>query len=190
MPAPTLTASRITWSSIARLGAAFARLYLGVESPRIGLLNNGAEEVKGSSLTKETYQLLKKTELNFVGNIEGQEILKSRADVLVTDGFTGNILLKTMEGFGDLLQSMLMLKKENPQPGGNGDGQFGSLIKRMDFSESGRSCLLGLKGNVIICHGRSKARAIRNAIRFAAQAAGLAMADAIGRELKPGDNNT
>jgi glycerol-3-phosphate acyltransferase PlsX len=174
----------------ALLGAAFARLYLGIKSPRIGLLNNGEEEMKGSSLTKETYQLLKKTSMNFIGNIEGQDILKGRADVLVTDGFTGNIVLKTMEGFGDILQDLFSLKKEAPKSSGNGNGQFGSLIKHMDFSESGGSCLLGLKGNVIICHGRSKARAIKNAIKFAGQAAGAAMAEAITNELKQCTSNT
>ncbi|MCX6006986.1 MAG: phosphate acyltransferase PlsX [Chloroflexi bacterium] len=170
------------------LGAAFARLYLGIKSPRIGLLNNGEEELKGSSLTKETYQLLKETGMNFIGNIEGQDILKDRADVLVTDGFTGNIVLKTMEGFGDMLQDLLSLKKEAPKSSGN--GQFGTLIKHMDFSESGGSCLLGLRGNVIICHGRSKARAIKNAIKFAGQAAGAAMAEAITNELKQCKSNT
>ncbi|MBN1689384.1 MAG: phosphate acyltransferase, partial [Dehalococcoidia bacterium] len=167
----------------AHLGSAFARQYLDIGNPRIGLLNNGEEEVKGSSLTKETYQLLRKTELDFIGNIEGQDIFKDRADVLVTDGFTGNIVLKTMEGFGDLLQNLLALKKEATETG-VGNGQFSSLVRRMDFSEYGGSCLLGLKGNIIICHGRSKARAIKNAIHFAAQAAAKDMTEAIMREMR------
>lgn len=169
----------------AMLGSAFARLYLGIPSPRIGLLNNGEEEVKGSSLTKEAYQLLKKANLNFTGNIEGQEILNGRADVLVTDGFTGNIVLKTMEGLGELLQNMFAQKNESTGTGDNGSN-FSSLLKRMDFSEHGGSCLLGLKGNIIICHGRSKARAIKTAIRFAAQAAAADISGAVMQDLGAG----
>ncbi|MBN1374766.1 MAG: phosphate acyltransferase PlsX [Dehalococcoidia bacterium] len=172
-------------AQFAHLGSAFARLYLDIGNPRIGLLNNGEEEVKGSSLTKETYQLLKNSGLNFIGNVEGQDILKDRADVLVTDGFTGNVVLKTMEGFGDLLQNLFTLKKEAPGTA-SGNGQFSEMGRRMDFSEYGGSCLLGLKGNVIICHGRSKARAIKNAIRFAAQAAAKDMTETIMREMRPG----
>jgi len=175
-------------AQFALLGSAFARLYLGIESPRIGLLNNGEEEAKGSILTKEAYQLLKNTGMNFIGNIEGQDILRNRADVLVTDGFTGNVVLKTLEGFGDLLQDMLALKQETTQP--EGSGNFSKLVKNMDFSESGGSCLLGLNGNIIICHGRSKARAIKNAVRFAARAAAANVAGAIMNELKPVTANT
>jgi phosphate acyltransferase len=175
-------------TQFARLGAAFARLYLGIELPRIGLLNNGEEELKGSSLTKETFQLLKNTDMNFVGNIEGHDILKNKADVIVTDGFTGNVVLKTLEGFQYLLHDWLTMNKGTPRPAGS--GQFDLLMKRMDFSESGGSCLLGLKGNVIICHGRSKARAIKNAIRFAAEAAEADMVTAITNELRPASANT
>ena len=178
----------------ARVGSVFARLYLGIPSPRVGLLNNGGEEAKGSALTIETHKLLKQSGLNFIGNVEGQDILNGRADVLVTDGFTGNVVLKTLEGFGDMLKGMLMLES-HPSDGhkgtdGDGGGKISSLARLMDFSEYGGSCLLGLRGNVIICHGRSRAKAIKNAIRFAGQAAGAGIVEALMRELKPDDGNT
>jgi len=171
----------------ARLGNVFARLHLGVPSPRIGLLNNGEEEVKGSSLTIEAHKLLKESGLNFIGNIEGQDILKGRIDVLVTDGFTGNVLLKSLEGFGDFIKGMIGsalpagVAPENMTTSGNGG--LGSMLRRMDFSEYGGSCLLGVNGNVIVSHGRSRAKAMKNAVRFAGQAAGSGMVDAIRREL-------
>ncbi|MGA2159480.1 MAG: phosphate acyltransferase PlsX [Dehalococcoidia bacterium] len=180
----------------ARVGSVFARLDMGIASPRVGLLNNGGEEAKGNALTVEAHQLLKKSGLNFIGNVEGQDILKGKADVLVTDGFTGNIVLKTMEGFGDMLHSVLMLEslpapeKRHTGTDGQGDGKISSLVKLMDFSEYGGSCLLGLKGNVIICHGRSKARAIKNAIRSARQAAASGMIETLMKELKPDSGNT
>lgn len=170
----------------AYLGKAFAHSYLGIESPRVGLLNNGTEEAKGSSLTREAYSLLKKTGLNFVGNIEGQDILKGKMDVLVTDGFTGNVLLKTLEGFGDFVRNLMIFGKGEHTTPGNRQNQLRDLIKRLDFSEYGGSCLLGLKGNVIICHGRSKASAIKNAIRFASQTSGSAISETIVREMEIG----
>ena len=93
----------------ARLGSIYCRQILDIESPRVGLLSNGGEETKGNLLVKKSHQLLKKTNLNFIGNIEGQDIVKGTADVIVTDGFTGNIVLKTMEGFGDTVASSMQL---------------------------------------------------------------------------------
>jgi len=159
----------------ARMGSIYAREVLGIPSPRVALLNNGEEETKGNRLIQETYQLLKKTDLNFTGNIEGQNISKGEANVIVTDGFTGNIVLKTMEGLGDTflklrnvgqllsnayhMQSRAMLL----------DVGLSSLIKRIDYRESGGACLLGVDGDVIIAHGRSQAKAIKNAIGLAKQ---------------------
>jgi phosphate acyltransferase len=165
------------------LGDVFARTMMGVESPRVGLLNNGEEEAKGSGLTKETHRLLKTTGLNFVGNIEGQEIFKDKIDVLVTDGFTGNVLLKTMEGFADLLKGVVGAARGKPDGNdvavGAASGGIAAMIKKMDFSEYGGACLLGVNGNVIVSHGRSKARAVKNAIAFASRAAGSGLLDAI-----------
>jgi len=157
----------------AQLGSIYAREVLGFASPRVALLNNGEEETKGNRLAQQSYNLLKKTNLNFVGNIEGQNISKGTADVIVTDGFTGNIVLKAIEGLTDTflklrnlgqlvssayhMQSRAMLL----------DVGLSSLIKRIDYRESGGACLLGVNGNIIIAHGRSQAKAIKNAIGLA-----------------------
>jgi glycerol-3-phosphate acyltransferase PlsX len=139
------------------------------------LLNNGEEEGKGNRLTRETYTLLKETDLNFVGNIEGHGLLRGGADVVITDGFTGNIVLKTLEGLGD---TFLKLRNVG-QVFANAyhmqsrhqifDTSLGSLVRRIDYRESGGACLLGVDGDVIIAHGRSQAKAIRNAIGLAKQ---------------------
>jgi glycerol-3-phosphate acyltransferase PlsX len=159
----------------ARLGSIYAREVLGIPSPRVALLNNGEEETKGNRLIQETYKLLKKTDLNFTGNIEGQNISKGEANVIVTDGFTGNIVLKTMEGLGDtflklrnvgqLLSNAYHMQSRSMLL----DVGLSSLIKRIDYRESGGACLLGVDGDVIIAHGRSQAKAIKNAIGLAKQ---------------------
>ncbi|MBN1643434.1 MAG: phosphate acyltransferase PlsX [Dehalococcoidales bacterium] len=157
----------------AQMGNIYVREVFGVPSPRIALLNNGEEEKKGNQLARDSYQLLKASDLNFVGNIEGQNFSKGIADVVVTDGFTGNIVLKTLEGLGE---AFLKLKEKSPRTASASgtepqsaqlDVGFGSLVKRIDYRESGGACLLGLNGNVIISHGRSQTKAIRNAIGMA-----------------------
>jgi phosphate acyltransferase len=159
----------------ARLGSFYSQYLLKIASPRVGLLSNGVEEGKGNRLVQETYQLLKDAKgLNFIGNIEGQDIVKRTADVIVTDGFTGNIVLKTIEGFNDnflssvrqlgsVFSSASRLKARDLLR----DIGLGSLTKKMDYSEYGGACLLGVNGNVIIAHGRSQAKAIKNAIGLA-----------------------
>jgi len=161
----------------AHLGNIYAKQVLGLEKPRIGLLNNGEEEAKGTKLTLETHQLLKKSQLNFIGNIEGHDISLNKADVIVTDGFTGNVVLKTLEGLGDAL---LKLRKVGHAIDSAAhlrgrallaDVGLGSMVKGMDFEECGGACLLGVKGTVIVAHGRSHARAIKNAIGLAKRTA-------------------
>jgi len=159
----------------ARLGSLYSKHLLKISSPRVGLLSNGVEEGKGNHLVQEAYQLLKDAgDLNFIGNIEGQNIVKRTADVIVTDGFTGNIVLKTIEGFNDnfltsvkelghVFSSVSRLKARDIL----NDIGLGSWTKKMDYSEYGGACLLGVKGNVIIAHGRSQAKAIKNAIGLA-----------------------
>jgi glycerol-3-phosphate acyltransferase PlsX len=159
----------------ARLGSFYSKYLLKITSPRVGLLSNGVEEGKGNRLIQETYPLLKDAkDLNFIGNIEGQDIVKRTADVVVTDGFTGNIVLKTIEGFNDnflssvrqlgsVFSSASRLKARDILR----DIGLGSLTKKMDYSEYGGACLLGVNGNVIIAHGRSQAKAIKNAIGLA-----------------------
>jgi glycerol-3-phosphate acyltransferase PlsX len=162
-------------AQFAELGNIFAKRILSLESPRVSLLNIGEEEVKGNALTKETYQILTKSDINFTGNVEGHDIFKDKTDVIVTDGFTGNIVLKTMEGFGefvtDLLQPEQSLKVTN---GIHGlaliqYSEMISRVKHMDYKEYGGACLLGVKGNIIVAHGRSKSTAIKNAIHLALQ---------------------
>jgi glycerol-3-phosphate acyltransferase PlsX len=159
----------------ARLGTIYSKYLLKIPSPRVGLLCNGVEEGKGNRLAQETYQLLKEAkDINFLGNIEGHDIVKRTADVVVTDGFTGNIVLKTIEGFNDnfltsvkqlghVFSSALRLKTSDLLH----DIGLSSLTRRMDYSEYGGACLLGVNGTVIIAHGRSKEKAIKNAIGLA-----------------------
>ena len=159
----------------AQLGSTYAGEIFGIDSPRVGLLNNGEEETKGNPLARESYQLLKKTGLNFIGNIEAQDISKEKADVIVTDGFTGNIVLKTIEGLGEAFLKLrhmgLILSKAYHRQGRAlaADAGLGSLVRRMNYREHGGACLLGVNGNIIKAHGRSQATAIKNAISLAKQ---------------------
>jgi len=159
----------------AQLGNIYVREVFRVASPRIALLNNGEEEKKGNQLTKETYGILKNSGLNFVGNIEGQFLSKGKADVIVTDGFTGNIVLKTLEGVGEEfinlrnVTQVFSTKSSSESRASMVDAGLSSMIRRFDYRESGGATLLGLNGNVIISHGRSQARAIKNAIGMAKQ---------------------
>lgn len=162
----------------AQLGTVYAKQIFGITAPRVGLLNNGEEETKGNRLIKESYQLLKKTKLNFIGNIEGQDISKRTADIIVTDGFTGNIVLKTIEGMSDnwlysLGQVGQVFSKAYRLPARalRRDIGMDSWAKRLDYQEYGGTCLLGVNGNVIIAHGRSQAKAIKNAIGLAKRTA-------------------
>ncbi len=161
----------------AELGHIYAREIFGIAEPRIGLLNMGGEEGKGNRLAKETYPALKQTRLNFIGNVEGHDISKGSSDIVVTDGFTGNIVLKTLEGVGDVI---LRLKNHGQtfSHAYNVRGRellvevgLGTLAQRMDFRQYGGASLLGLNGNIIIAHGRSQATAIKNAIGLAKRAA-------------------
>jgi phosphate acyltransferase len=161
----------------AHLGNIYAKKILNIERPRIGLMSNGEEEMKGNKLTLEAHQLLKKSNLNFIGNIEGQDLVKDRADVIVTDGFTGNVIIKTVEGIGESF--VLARQRSQAISGGRplqgnalaADIGISALVKGMDFREYGGACLLGVKGTIIVAHGRSRAKAIRNAIGLALRTA-------------------
>lgn len=159
----------------ARLGITYVREIFGIDSPRVGLLNTGEEETRGNRLIKESYPLLKKAKMNFIGNLEGHDITRGTTDILVTDGFTGNIVLKTIEGLGDtflkLRQVGEILSAARHLQGRALllDVGLGSLVKRMDYREYGGACLLGVNGNIIISHGRSQAKTIKNAIGLAKQ---------------------
>ncbi len=157
----------------AYMGDAYYRTVFGVQSPRVGLLSIGEEDTKGNELTKEAFKLLKNTHLDFVGNVEGKDIFTGAADVVVCDGFSGNIVLKVSEGLAETI--LKMLKREIA---GRASGRFGYLFmkpslrnfkKRTDYAEYGGAPLLGINGTCIICHGRSSAKAIKNAIKVANQ---------------------
>jgi len=154
----------------AQLASILAEKVIGIKDPRVGLLNVGEEELKGNTLARETFQLLKKTNLNFIGNIEGFDVLQDKADVIVTDGFTGNVLVKTIEGYSQVIQSLLEMgekAKIDRYLTGAALSQYVSLqstVKNLDYKEYGGACLLGLEGNIVIAHGRSHAKAITSAI--------------------------
>ena len=163
--------------SFAQLGDIYARHVLGIEAPKIGLLSNGEEETKGSRLVLESHELIKNSGLNFIGNVEGHDIVKKKADVVVTDGFTGNVVLKTVEGLGDAMLRVRQIGhafSSATHLRGRAllaDVGLGRLVSGMDFREYGGACLLGVQGNVIISHGRSQAKAIKNAIGLAKRTA-------------------
>jgi glycerol-3-phosphate acyltransferase PlsX len=153
------------------MGHYYAQMILGLESPRVGLLSIGEEEGKGNELTKETFRVLKETGLNFMGNAEGRDIFNGNADVIVCDGFIGNVVLKASESLGELVGKWLRAEVTRTPGRKVGalilKGAFDDIKKRMDYDEYGGAPLLGVNGGCIICHGRSNAKAIKNAIRVA-----------------------
>ena len=155
----------------AQLGSIYAKRVLGIDSPRVGLLSTGEEKTKGNRLIQESYKLLQKANLNFIGNVEGQDLSKRKADVIVTDGFTGNIVIKTIEGLSDTFLSSMRQVGQLFSTAYHLQGRTLlrdiGLAKRVDYQEYGGACLLGVNGNVIIAHGRSQAKAIKNAIGLA-----------------------
>jgi len=149
----------------AHLGATYASDVLGVESPRVGLLNIGEEPEKGDERTLQTYQLLSESSLNFVGNIEGRDIIAHRCDVLVCDGFVGNVLLKFYESVAGFI--LHLLRQEVAEA--NVQIDLRRLNRILDYTEYGGAPLLGVNGVVIVCHGGSPPKAVANAVRMAAQ---------------------
>ena len=158
------------------MGAVYAGVLLGVEAPRVGLLSIGEEEGKGNELTRDAYQLLKSAPVRFVGNVEARDIFSGNADVIVCDGFTGNVALKLCEGLVETVEELLGAELSSTF-----SSQMGYLLsrrafrrfrKRVDYSEYGGAPLLGVSGLMLVCHGRSSSKAIRNAVvaasRFAA----------------------
>jgi len=153
------------------MGEAYARKILGIPRPRVGVVSIGEEETKGTDLTRETAALFRKTDLFFVGNMEGRDFFAGKADVFVCDGFVGNVILKTMEGMATALVDFLreeILKSQMAKVGAIlAGGAIRRVKTRLDYAEYGGAPLLGVKGGVVICHGASDARAMKNAIRSA-----------------------
>jgi phosphate acyltransferase len=151
------------------MGSIYVEKVRGIKNPRIGLLNVGTEDKKGNDLTKQTFALLKNTQLNFVGNVESRDLMDGVADVVVTDGFTGNIALKSIEGTAlsvfSMLKTTLMSNLKSKIAAGILKPEFKVIKQQMDYSEYGGAALFGLKAPVIKAHGSSDANAIYNAIR-------------------------
>ena len=169
-----------------RSGDVFGKKY-GTPGPRVGLLSIGEEEAKGNQLTREAFQLLKELPLNFIGNVEGRDLYNGKVDVIVADGFVGNVALKISEGVANLVRAAL---KESLKA--TITSQVGALLsrsafidfkKRLDHTEYGGAPLLGLKGVCIITHGSSNANAMKNAVRVAAEFAERGINDSIERGL-------
>ena len=169
------------------MGEIYCRQMLGIRRPRIGLLSIGEEESKGNELTREAFQLLKQLPLNFVGNVEGRDLYNGKVDVIVADGFVGNVALKTSEGVANLVRYVLKesLRATITRQVGYllSRSAFADFKKRLDYSEYGGAPLLGVKGACIITHGSSNANAIKNAIRVAGEFARRDINAAIEKEL-------
>ena len=164
------------------MGSVYARTWLGIERPRVGLLSIGEEETKGNDLTREAHRLLKASRLRFIGNVEARDIFSGQADVIVCDGFTGNVALKLSEGLVEMVEELLGDELQSTF-----SSQVGYLLsrrafrrfrRRVDYSEYGGAPLMGVAGLCIVCHGRSSARAIRNAVAMASR---FATSNVLGR---------
>ena len=147
----------------------------------------GGEESKGGPRVRERYRVLKATGIRFIGNVEGGDVFSSEVDVIVCDGFTGNVILKVAEGVGELVVGMLMDEvRESPMYGAGllmAKGAFRNLRRKVDYAEYGGAPLLGVDGACLIGHGRSNAKAVRNAIRFAGSYASSGVIDRIGDKI-------
>ena len=162
-------------AQFALMGDVYARTMLAIDRPRVGLLSNGEELEKGSELVQAAHPLIAALPIDFVGNVEGKDVFRGACDVVVTDGFTGNVVLKVAEGIGDFLFASIAREARKTFTGKVG----GALLKprlrplrdRVDYRKTGGALLLGVGGEVVIAHGRSDAEATMNAIRVAARAA-------------------
>jgi len=147
------------------MGTVYARRVLGVDSPRVALLSIGEEPSKGDSRTKAAYKLLKETPLNFVGNVDGKDVFRGEADVVVSDGFVGNVVIKVSEGVVELIAALMAAQPDDVR------AQFKAamepLRERVDWAEYGGALLLGVNGVCVISHGRSNSKAIARAVKVA-----------------------
>jgi glycerol-3-phosphate acyltransferase PlsX len=171
------------------MGAAYAHAALGVANPRVAIVSNGEEPTKGNAQTIEAAALLARAPLNFIGNIEGKDLLSSVADVVVTDGFVGNVMLKLAEGVAAFFQVTLTEAFAGASPLAKIGGllarpAFAAMKKKLDYDSYGGAPLLGVSGNCIVAHGRSNRNAIRNAIKAGALAASANLVGAIATSVE------
>jgi len=169
------------------MGSYYASAVLDVENPRVGLMSVGEEETKGGPRIRRHYRVLAGAGVNFVGNVEGRDIFTGDVDVVVCDGFTGNVILKVAEGLGEMVVEMLKDEaRQSPLYGAGlvlAKGAFRNVKRKVDYSEHGGAPLLGIDGACLVGHGRSSAKAIRNAIRFADSYAGSGVIQTIGEKI-------
>jgi phosphate acyltransferase len=155
------------------MGHVYSRDIIGKDNPRVGLLSVGEAEGKGNDLVKDAFESLRGSSLNFIGNIEGRDIYNGRCDVVVTDGFTGNVCLKVSESLAEMLTSMIReeLTRDALSKAGAvlAQGAFARMKRRVDYTEMGGAPLLGINGASIVCHGASPVKAIKNALRVATE---------------------
>jgi len=175
-------------AQFALMGDIYSRVVFHIERPRVGLLSIGEEEHKGNELTRNAAPLLRSLPLNFIGNVEGRDLYTGAADVVVCDGFIGNVALKVSEGMADVIMHLLeaSLKATLKRKVGYvlSRNAYKDFRKRVDYAEYGGAPLLGVRGVVIICHGRSNAHAIYNAIRVAAELAQAGIDQRLENELR------
>ena len=169
------------------MGSMYARVAFGIDAPRVALLSTGHEETKGNELTREAHRLLKGSPLAFIGNIEARDVYSGAADVIVCDGFTGNVALKISEGLVDVVEELLSEELSRTIT-----TRVGSLLtrralrrfrRRVDYSEYGGAPLLGVAGVAIVGHGRSSAKAVRNAVAMAYRFAGSRFIERVEHEI-------
>jgi glycerol-3-phosphate acyltransferase PlsX len=176
-----------TLQQFAVMGEIYSRHIFGVARPRVGLLSIGEEESKGNELTRHAFPLLKQLPLDFVGNVEGRDLFRGAVDVIVCDGFAGNVALKISEGVADLVRSLLKESLESTVAAKVGyllaRHAFQDFKRRLDYSEYGGAPLLGVKGACIITHGSANNNAVKNSIRVAAEFATRNVMARIEREL-------
>lgn len=178
------TDCRPEWlGQFAIMGSAYAKRVLGIADPRVGLLSNGEEETKGSQLVQEAHALFRQLPVGFVGNVEGKDLPQGLADVIVSDGFAGNVAIKTAEGTAAMLLSILRREIKSRPLASLGallaKPAFRAVAKVLDYREYGGGPLLGVNGVVIIAHGRSDALAMENAVRVAVEAVRAGLVEAI-----------
>ncbi len=153
------------------MGHVFAKFCKGVTDPRIGLLSIGEEGRKGNDQVRQAHKLFQASHLNFVGNVEGRDIFSGEVQVVVCDGFVGNVVLKVMEGMAESLTHIIMKEVKRFLPktsaGALDPGIFESLREKLDYAEHGGAPILGIKGVGIVCHGGSSAKAVKNAVKMA-----------------------
>jgi glycerol-3-phosphate acyltransferase PlsX len=175
-------------AQFAVMGEMYSRIILRRPKPRVGLLSIGEEEHKGNDLTRAAMPLFKALNLNFIGNVEGGDIYGGKVDVIVCDGFIGNVALKVSEGLVEMVKQLLQESLEATIARKIGyvisKAAYTDFKKRVDYSEYGGAALLGVRGVCIICHGRSNANAIKNAIRVAAEFSGGNVNQRIEEELR------